>query len=75
MRPEAESEERDRRTLLIVWTLLVISVCVLGSGMSGSVEITAPRSLGEALSWAIPLSPIIPLVLWLRARKALRDDW
>ena len=73
MSDDAESRLRERRVMLLIWASVVLVIMLLGSGLAGGFRVSAPNSLAEWLSWLIPLSPIMPLVLWLRARKQVRD--
>jgi hypothetical protein len=39
----------------------------------GVVDVQRPESVGEWLSWLTAASPVVPLVLGLRAHKQLRQ--
>jgi hypothetical protein len=70
---DAEIRESERRGMLIAWTVMVVAVFLASLHRFGELGLQRPQSLGEWLGWLIPVSPLIPLVLWLRARKQLRE--
>ena len=70
---ELENRVSERRGMLIAWTAMVVAAFLASLHSFGVRGVQRPESVGEWLSWLIPLSPLIPLVLWLRARKQLRE--
>lgn len=69
MTAEAASRRRARLIMLIVWSASVTAVMFLAVGFAGGIERTYadnPRA------WLVTASPLIPLVLWLRAHAARR---
>jgi hypothetical protein len=71
---ELQNRERERRFMLILWASTVALVMALGAGMAGGWDLGYPASIEEWLGWLIPASPIVPLVLWLKARKQVRNQ-
>ena len=60
---------RERRIMLIAWTAAVAAITALGVGFAGGVE----RAFGgNLLAVLFAASPIVPLALWLHARRQAR---
>ncbi len=59
--------------MLIMWTLVVVAIHLASLHRFGEVGLQRPQSIGEWLGWFVLISPLIPLALWLRARKQLRE--
>ena len=69
MMAEAENRLRARLIMLLVWSGSVLTVMFLGAGFAGGIE----RAYADnPPAWLVTASPLIPMVLWLRARAACR---
>ena len=55
---------RERRILLIIWSITALVVTIMGIGFAGGVRQAFTNSLWP---WLVIASPLIPLILWLRA--------
>lgn len=60
---------RERRIMLIAWTAAVAAISAIGVGFAGGVERAFAGNLPGLLFAA---SPIVPLALWLHARRQAR---
>jgi hypothetical protein len=70
---DLQNRESERRGLLIVWALMVAAVNLASLHRFGEFSLQSPQSVEAWLGWFFMVSPLIPLVLWLRARKQLRE--
>jgi hypothetical protein len=64
--------------MLILWLLVVITMVTLGIGFGGGDVSDAFERHGMPmwqylLFWLFVLSPVIPLMLWILARRALAE--
>ncbi len=69
MTHEAANRLRERWIMLLAWSGTVIVVMWLGAGFAGGIEGAFEHN---PVAWLATVSPLIPLVLWLRARAAFR---
>jgi hypothetical protein len=60
---------RARRIMLTLWVLVVVVIDWLGIGFAGGV-VAAYKD--NPAGWAFTLSPVLPLVLWIKARRDYR---
>ena len=67
---DAANRLRERRIMLIIWTATVAVITWIGAGFGGglSAELFEDNPLG----WALVLSPLLPLALWIKARRDYR---
>jgi hypothetical protein len=63
---DAANRLRERRIMLIVWTGCIAVIFWIGSGFAGGLAVGLEDN---PLGWAFVLSPLIPLALWLKARR------
>lgn len=68
---DLENRLRERRIMFFIWTGAVAVLNWLGAGFAGGFEAALQDN---PLVWAVTVSPIIPLVLWLSARGDYRAE-
>jgi hypothetical protein len=67
VKDDPENRIRARRILSIVWTSLVAVVLWLAVGFGGGIA--EVFTAGNPAVWAVSASPLVPLALWIRARR------
>jgi len=66
---DLENRERERRIMLFIWIGAVLLMLWLWAGFGdGFVDLFSYPS-----TWVMALAPIVPLILWLRAKRSLAE--